>query len=717
MAAARSNANATAALSGTAGASRAQGGSSAYAGPHSAVHSMQPPRSVRQGSVAGSDQGSVARGSNRGGGGMRRSSSGFVEYKRPEDHMRDDVRKLKQLSRYLTHDGFGEEERKGDVVPIGGVIGAVKTAKRDVLLRELILYTIFLAIFITITSMIRPVHPTFEIQDAMIGGFLRTSTGGSNFRKTFMDMTTFSDWHEWLENVFFERAFQDSWYNNEAFEGTLLPNTPGEEVNGTEYAANFTEGTQYWVMRYNRMISAIRIRQARVKDDSCATPTGNHELSRPCWGYFSVSTQNKTSQMAPSSEILPNGTDSPFFAGYAGSLSEFEGNFDNGGRYGTTGHIVDIPLNRTRAWEIIQAIRIASCRLFPYSRWLDLLRGGLELLFACFLIYYIVQMIMNACRVGPSFLWSFWNLVELGNIIAYLIIIAYWVLYVIRFGSERGRLRSFTPNQFVDLWTLTSVFVLASNAAAANIVWSFVRFFKHLQLYSRFLLIWDVLGHSMKHILPFICVTALIAGAFAFAGTWLFGARVREFHTITSAFSYLLRSIIDGLDYSVIKEASPYTAPVFAIAWVGIVTLILINMFIAILSDSYAFVQNRTRKMDELESAHADAAPGWSETLVTQTKGIRKALDRVDVERFWQGIQHGLQRLSAEDARESQLGPLDELSRIEDSLVDLEQYVECIYAGVQQQESGPGGGLREEEVGADSPIPRRPQGPSVVIHE
>ena len=89
------------------------------------------------------------------------------------------------------------------------------------------------------------------------------------------------------------------------------------------------------------------------------------------------------------------------------------------------------------------------------------------------------------------------------------------------------------------------------------------------------------------------CVCALIAGAFTFAGNWLFGARVLHFHTVTSSFSYLVRSITEGIEYEPIKDAAPYTAPLFVVVWVGVMTLVLLNMFIAILSDSYAFIQVR----------------------------------------------------------------------------------------------------------------------------
>ena len=88
-------------------------------------------------------------------------------------------------------------------------------------------------------------------------------------------------------------------------------------------------------------------------------------------------------------------------------------------------------------------------------------------------------------------------------------------------------------------------------------------------------------------------IFVLITFAFTFAGHWLYGSRVFEFRTWNVAFGYLLRTLTEGIEYETLKNASPGATPLYVTAWIGIVTLVLLNMFIAILTDSYAFVQVR----------------------------------------------------------------------------------------------------------------------------
>merc|ERR1719316_1873500 len=168
----------------------------------------------------------------------------------------------------------------------------------------------------------------------------------------------------------------------------------------------------------------------------------------------------------------------------------------------------------------------------------------------------------------------------------------------------------------------------------------------------------------MTSVLPFVIVSCLIFFAFSFSGYWLFGARVYEFHTWPMALNFLLRSIIEGLVkvkkgvqidlYKPMKEASPGAAPVWAIGWVIMSNLILLNMFIAILTDSYVYIQQRTKQQDEAERAFLMPAwllyfrskvsclwkdPDMKEKVMNmkhEESKIREHLETIDKVKFWQ---------------------------------------------------------------------------------
>merc|ERR1719265_2622646 len=109
----------------------------------------------------------------------------------------------------------------------------------------------------------------------------------------------------------------------------------------------------------------------------------------------------------------------------------------------------------------------------------------------------------------------------------------------------------------------------------------------------------------MKYIMPFMAIVFLIMCAFSFAARWLFGQRIDEFHTLMGTggtFVNLILALMDGFDFEEMKDAAPMGAPVWALSFTVISCLVLLNMFIAILSDSYASVQDRISKQEEFES-------------------------------------------------------------------------------------------------------------------
>ncbi|CEM12148.1 unnamed protein product [Vitrella brassicaformis CCMP3155] len=582
-------------------------------------------------------------------------------------------------------------------IPLGGVIYSFKKAKRNSLFYSGLLYTTFLAIFVTITMLIRPVDQTFQIQNAIIEGIAKDDMDSPRFEKTFFDMANYGDFWVWMFEVFYGNVFEGEWYNGE-------PRNRSHEYEDVP------------VMRYNRLQTAIRLRQSRVERDSCKTEEDNHELSRPCWGDYGTATAVTGNKHAdrPTTDLTRWSTD----------LNYFEGRHDDGKQYKKSGYYVDLPINATRTLEILQtlvaerwvdentrgiaiemntynpaydmstvtrfkvdirpgglfipSIEIFSARLYPYTSSIDGFRAFLELVFFFALLYYFWREGMEMRTEGWRYAQSFWNWVELANLTFFVVIMAYWLRYIGTFGPDRVSFKEQSVDKFQDLYTLTQVFSFTANMAAVNVVFSFVKFFKFLQLNQRMLLIWDVLTHAMGNIIPFMAIFVLITFAFTFAGHWLYGSRVFEFRTWNVAFGYLLRTLTEGIEYETLKNASPGATPLYVTAWIGIVTLVLLNMFIAILTDSYAFVQSRTKRMDELERDHVeDKENDWllflrsklcccftprnheTEKKILQlnkkAREMKEVLEMVDQERLWhtvlQTVTTEKDELSVEDVR------------------------------------------------------------------
>jgi hypothetical protein len=125
-------------------------------------------------------------------------------------------------------------------------------------------------------------------------------------------------------------------------------------------------------------------------------------------------------------------------------------------------------------------------------------------------------------------------------------------------------------------------------------------------------LLWDVISNASKYLIPFSAIIVIVLLAFSFSAHWLFGQELNEFHTMTNTFATMLHIITDGYDYQAMRNVAPVGAPLWCTCWVGLSSIVLLNMFIAILVDSYTFVQTRSGKVDEVTQAYRSMVPSWA---------------------------------------------------------------------------------------------------------
>merc|ERR1712007_95856 len=119
-----------------------------------------------------------------------------------------------------------------------------------------------------------------------------------------------------------------------------------------------------------------------------------------------------------------------------------------------------------------------------------------------------------------------------------------------------------------DLSGLAAHFNLTSNIAFFNLVFSYAKLFKYAQIVPSFGLLWRALDSSMPDLLAFLAIFLLFTCGFSFAGHWIFGYSLIEFHNWGMSFSTLIQSLMRGLPYDVMSEQSPVSAAIFTFAWV-----------------------------------------------------------------------------------------------------------------------------------------------------
>jgi len=453
---------------------------------------------------------------------------------------------------------------------------------------------------------------------------VRESISGSSVAG-FYDISNDAAWFEWVET-------------------RLLPTIMSEEYfNGDSRSASWGQRFVNTVAMYNTQTVPVRFRQARVKDDSCDTPA-NSQLARPCWGEFTADRQFKQAF----------GLD--YGNRYLTDLNAIGAGWPQS--YGTEAHVVDMPLNASAAvatlrrmqqglwlneqtrvvaiesswynanldlsiysrWQIdispggrfTPSVVLHSCRLAPYAGSMDTFRLALEVIFLFMLIYFCVECGYDIRSYKASYFFSVWHWLELVNFGMYLWILVWWLTYLLKDKTPFEVVSTAMYEQRPDLSQVASHFDFMANMAAFNIVFSYMKLFKYLQIFPSFGLLWRTLKMAAGDTWPFLFVFLLFTCGFAFAGHWMFGLMLVEFHSWPRSFVTLFLTMVGGFPYEDIRRVDAFGGAVFTAAWVLVMVMVVVNMFVAILTEWYRLVEEERRTVEErLRRRVGTTARGW----------------------------------------------------------------------------------------------------------
>ena len=93
----------------------------------------------------------------------------------------------------------------------------------------------------------------------------------------------------------------------------------------------------------------------------------------------------------------------------------------------------------------------------------------------------------------------------------------------------------------------------------------------------------DVAGFAVMFFIVFF--------AFAQLGYMIFGSQVKDYSSFSDAIFTLLRTILGDFDFYALEKANRVLGPVFFLCYVFFVFFVLLNMFLAIINDTYSEVK------------------------------------------------------------------------------------------------------------------------------
>eukprot|EP00003_Mantamonas_plastica_P031531 TRINITY_DN8252_c0_g1_i4.p1 TRINITY_DN8252_c0_g1~~TRINITY_DN8252_c0_g1_i4.p1 ORF type:complete len:518 (+),score=201.84 TRINITY_DN8252_c0_g1_i4:1093-2646(+) len=370
------------------------------------------------------------------------------------------------------------------------------------------------------------------------------------------------------------------------------------------------------------MVGGIRMRQVRVRDDTCTVTTDMKQLvGTKCYGEYTLSNaETKPMSRGGYKYQTQQQTGIPGEYGRASFI-----HYDGGGYIAdiTAGNVSNIAiqlqklqddlfldqhtravfltinvfngnLNHFATAQMMVEVTPAGIlkpfwqfkifKLEPYEDIRDYIRLGTEGVLVLFLIYFVVKEVQEIMILQWEYFFDPWNVIDILNLSVFWCAVFMNVIY---FVNPLRSTVNLATNEYVNLEGLANEYVNIFNLQSFNVLLTFFKSFKFLQISKTMTLLWDTLGRAAGDLFAFLIFFSIVFLGFASMGHVVFGPTVETFKDFGGSFMTCFQIILGEFDYDEIHRANRVLGPSFFLVFIILVYFALVNMFLAIINDAY----------------------------------------------------------------------------------------------------------------------------------
>ncbi|XP_076327241.1 polycystin-2-like protein 1 isoform X3 [Tachypleus tridentatus] len=423
-------------------------------------------------------------------------------------------------------------------------------------------------------------------------------------RNNVKGSTQLVDFWRFVDYVMLDSLYWETWYNN-----------------------NPTDMEDRNILYENRLLGPPRIRQLRVRNDSCNVHDDFKKAISQCYAVYSSHIEDKT----PFG--LMNGT-----AWTYTKEKEMNGSSHWGliATYSGAGSYIDLGTNKSQALTVMNELRenlwitratravfldfttynanlnlfcvakivfefpasggmipswsFRTVKLLRYVTTFDYVILACEGVFCLFIIYYIIEEAIEIKHNKCKYFKSFWNILDILVILISLVCIAFSIFRTLMVNNVMESLLE-NPDVFSDFEFLGFWQTQFNNAVAIDVFFAWIKIFKYISFNKTMTQLSSTLSRCSKDVAGFGIMFCIVFFAYAQLGYLLFGTQVKDFSNFLKSVFTLLRIILGDFDFYEIEAANRVLGPIFFLSYVFFVFFVLMNMFLAIINDTYSEVK------------------------------------------------------------------------------------------------------------------------------
>ena len=227
------------------------------------------------------------------------------------------------------------------------------------------------------------------------------------------------------------------------------------------------------------------------------------------------------------------------------------------------------------------------------------LNGGQTLahvLVIFFMLYFLYREGKLLHKQRWSYFREFWNCIETILVISEFLLIILFLARLYEVDRNLLQLRE-NPNDYVGFQYAGQADAAMTYILGILVFFYILRFLRLLRFNKNFLVIGTILSRISGPILSFFI--PFMAGYFAFGlfAFGIFGSELEDYSTFVRTMVTQFSMTLGDFDFEALMSVSPMFGSLYFFAFIGLNVMVLMNMFIAIINDSYAEIQEETADM------------------------------------------------------------------------------------------------------------------------
>uniref|UniRef100_A0A5F7ZNH5 Polycystin-2 n=1 Tax=Macaca mulatta TaxID=9544 RepID=A0A5F7ZNH5_MACMU len=317
--------------------------------------------------------------------------------------------------------------------------------------------------------------------------------------------------------------------------------------------SNQTEAdNRSFIFYENLLLGVPRIRQLRVRNGSCSIPQDLRDEIKECYDVYSVSSEDRA----------------PF-----------------GPRNGTA-LLVEFPATG----GVIPSWQFQPLKLIRYVTTFDFFLAACEIIFCFFILYYVVEEILEIRIHKLHYFRSFWNCLDVVIVVLSVVAIG---ISIYRTSNVEVLLQFLEDqNTFPNFEHLAYWQIQFNSIAAVTVFFVWIKLFKFINFNRTMSQLSTTMSRCAKDLFGFAIMFFIIFLAYAQLAYLVFGTQVDDFSTFQECIFTQFRIILGDINFAEIEEANRVLGPIYFTTFVFFMFFILLNMFLAIINDTYSEVKS-----------------------------------------------------------------------------------------------------------------------------